>query len=230
MKILLALAAALVAASTIASQGQTLNYSLTGSSSLLSTGATRTYSSNGVTMTAAAWSYTRGSSNNSFEASRLGRYTSGLGVTNNEEDGSAPGHRVDNFEQNDYILFTFDSLVNVTSIQIASIVDDSDVSYWVGNINSPNISGVTYSGLGARGFQGEVIDQINANISSRSVSISSPASGVNAILFGAERGLDSGHYLDQFKVAHLKATVVPEPSAALLSVLGALGFSFRRRR
>lgn len=230
MKILIALAAAIVVATTMSAQGQDLNYSLTGSSSLLSTGATRTYTSNGVTMTASAWSYT-GGNNTSFEASRLGRYSSGLGVTNKNENGSAPEHRVDNFSNNDYILFTFDTLVDVKSIQIASIVDDSDVSFWVGNISSSNLAGKTYSGLSSLGFQNEVIDQINANISSRTVNIDSPVTGINAILFGAERGLDSGKYLDQFKIKHVKATVVvPEPSTALLSLLGVIGVCFRRRR
>lgn len=235
MKLLIALAAGLVVATTMSSHGQNLNYSLGGGGSLLGTGVTRTYTSNGVTMTAAAWSYTGGSSNSSFEASRLGRYSSGLGVTNNEENGSAPGHRVDNFEQNDYILFTFDSLVNVTSIQIASIVNDSDVSYWVGNVNTANISGSDYNGLSTLGFQGEKLNTVNnTSLTSRSINIDSPASGVNAILFGARRSQtwtdEHSKYIDQFKVNHLKATVVPEPSAALLSVLGALGFCLRRRR
>ena len=162
---------------------------------------------------------------------RLGRYSSGLGVTNENEDSGAPDHRVDNFGSNDYILFTFDALVDVTSIKIASIVDDSDVSYWVGNISNSNLEGFSYSGLDSLGFQDEVIDRVNKSINSRTVSIDSPNTGINAILFGAERGLDSGQYLDQFKIKSIHGTVVvPEPSTALLSLLGVVGICFRRRR
>ncbi len=234
MKVLLIVAAALVAASSLPVFGQNLNFDLTSSgSSLLATGETRTFTSNGVTMKALAVSYT-GGNNEFFEASRLGQYgSSGLGVTNKHEDGSSPEHRVDNFKHNDYILFTFDNLVNVTSIQIASIVDDSDVSYWVGNLRPTSDSQISYSDLASVGFGNEQVDSINQKISSRSVTINSPGSGINAIVFGAQRGLDSGEYLDQFKVKHLKATtltVVPEPSAALLSLVGVFALCVRRKR
>jgi len=53
MKLLIALAAGLVVATTMSWHGQDLSCSLSGNRSLLSTGATRTYTSNGVTMTAA---------------------------------------------------------------------------------------------------------------------------------------------------------------------------------
>lgn len=227
MKLLIALAAALVVATTMASNGQDLSYNLTGNNSLLSTGSTRTYTSNGVTMTASAWSYT-GSNRTKFEAARLGRYSTGIGVTNRFEDGSAPGHTVDNSGSNDFILFTFDTLVDVESIRIASVGEDSDVSYWVGNISTSNLTGITYSGLSTLGFQGEEVDF--GGSSSRIVSIDSPVSGINAILFGARRGTASGHEVDQFKIKAVTATVIPEPSTALLSLLGVVGICFRRRR
>ncbi len=230
MKILIALAAGLVVASSLPSFGQNLNFDLTGNGGLQGSGNSLTFTSNGVTATATAYSYTR-NDDTSFEKSQLGRYgSSGLGVTNKFEDGSSPEHRVDNFKHNDYILFTFDDLVDVSSVQIASVVDDSDVSYWVGNISSNNLTGKNYSGLSSLGFQDEQIDMFNSSVNSRTVTINSPSNGINAILFGTQRGLDSGDYLDQFKVQHIKATVVPEPSAALLSVLGAFGFCLRRRR
>ena len=232
MKTLLIVAAALVAVSSLPVFGQNLSFDLTSSgSSLLATGETRTFSSNGVNMTALAISYT-GGNNEYFEASRLGQYgSSGLGVTNKHENGSSPGHRVDNSSHNDYILLTFDDLVDVTSIQIASIVDDSDVSYWVGNLTPTTDSQISYSDLASVGFGPEQVDSINANINSRSVTINSPASGINAIIFGAQRGLDSGQYIDQFKVKHVKGqVVVPEPSSALLSLIGALALCVRRKR
>ena len=229
MKILIALAAALVVASSL-SNAQNLSYNLTSNnSSLLGYGESRTFTSGGVTMTASAISYT-GGNNEYFEAARLGQYSEGLGVSNKHEDGSAPSHRVDNFQHNDYILFTFDNLVDIKSFTIASIVDDSDVSYWVGNLKSASDSKISYADLALFGFGNEQTNMIDANLNQRDVAINSPSSGINAIIFGAQRGLDSGKTLDQFKIKHIKGHVVPEPSAALLSVIGALGFCLRRRR
>lgn len=231
MKLLIALAAALVVVTAL-SNGQSLSFDLTGGSVVDS--STRTFTSNGVTATATALSYT-GGNNEFFEVSKLGQYGSaGLGVTNKHEDGSSPGHRVDNFENNDYILFTFDNLVDVTSIQIASIVDDSDVSYWVGNLTPNGDPEISYSDLASIGFGNEQMDNVSGNYNSRSVDINSPISGVNAIIFGARRDqtwTSNSDYIDQFKVKHLKATVViPEPSTVLLSFLGVVGICFRRRR
>ncbi len=232
MKMLLIVAATLVAVSSLPVFGQNLSYDLTSSgNSLLPTGQVRTFTSNGVTMTASAISYTGGNSEY-FESARLGQYGSaGLGVTNKHEDGSSPGHRVDNSNFNDYILFTFNNLVNVESVQIASIVDDSDVSYWVGNLMPTTDDQISYSDLASIGFGPEQLNTVNQNLSSRSVTINSPSSGINAIIFGAKRGLGTGHYIDQFKVKHLKGhVVVPEPSAALLSLVGVFALCVRRKR
>ncbi len=160
----------------------------------------------------------------------------GLGVVNRDENNSSPWHQVDNFKQNDYILFVFDELVDVSSVYIQPSPGpyDRDVTYWTGNITSGNLSNVTYGGLAALGFNGEQNNASSASSSGRSVAINSPSGGVNAILFGARKDQTwtdkDSHYIDAFKVRSVSGTVVPEPSAALLSVLGALGFCLRRRR
>ncbi|WP_411825970.1 PEP-CTERM sorting domain-containing protein [Luteolibacter sp. AS25] len=239
MKILIALAAALVVATSLSSQGQSvgdvLYYDLRGNSGNGATGAAKTFKVNGQTLAASAWSYTKGSSNSAFEASKLGQYSTGLGVTNNEEDGSSPYHQVDNYKQNDYVLFVFDTLVDINSVVIDPAGKyDRDVSYWVGNIDSSNLDGLTYvgtNGLGTVGFESEVIDMSSRSSSARTVDIKSYSQPVNAILFGTESGLDSGDYLDAFKIKSIKATVaVPEPSSALLSALGVFALCFRRKR
>lgn len=237
MKALLALAAALVVASSMSSNGQTLTWNLGGSAGYGSTnGNTLSFTQSGVKVTASAWGYTKGSGNTALESAKLGQWSPGLGVVNREESNSSPWHQVDNKGQNDYILFVFDQLVDVTSVKITPSPGpyDQDVSYWVGNITNTNLDSVTYTGsngLISRGFSGEQVVSGNSSSSSKNVAINAPSSGINAILFGPERGLETeSKYIDAFKVGSITATVVPEPSAALLSVIGALGFCLRRRR
>ncbi|QTN31006.1 PEP-CTERM sorting domain-containing protein [Akkermansiaceae bacterium] len=234
MKALIALAAALVVASAMSSQGQTLTWNLGGSAGYgSSNGNSLSFTQSGVKVTASAWSYTKGSSNNALESAKLGQWSPGLGVVNREENNSSPWHQVDNYLQNDYILFVFDHLVTVQSVKITPSPGpyDQDVSYWVGNIANSNLDGVSYSGLAALGFLPEKVVSGNSSSSSKIVGIDSPSSGINAILFGPERGLETDStFIDAFKVGNITAKVVPEPSAALLFVISSLGFCLRRRR
>ncbi len=235
MKTLIALTAGLVVATSLISQGQSVTWNLGGSGGLTSTGVTRSFTVSGVKVTVGAWSYTKGSSNTALEASKLGQYSPGLGVTNNEEDGSSPWHQLDNNYQNDYILFVFDKLVSVANVKVTASPGpyDQDVSYWLGNISNSNLDNVNYTGLASRGFGAEqTVDGVSTS-SQRTYSINATPGGVNALLFGPRRGVittTDKNIVDAFKVNSISATVVPEPSAALLTALGALGFCLRRRR
>jgi len=232
MKTLIALAAGLVVISSLPSMGQSLTWNLGGSGGVGTTGSSLSFTQSGVKVTASAWSYTKGSSNTALEASKLGQYSPGLGVVNNEEDGSSPWHQVDNFGQNDYVLFVFDKLVDITSVKVQASPGpyDQDVSYWVGKIAaSTSLDNVTYSGLAALGFGSEQIVLGSSTLNAKTVGIDAPSSGVNAILFGPQRANADGS-TDAFKINSITATVVPEPSAALLSLIGACALPVRRRR
>ena len=93
MKALIALAAGLVVASALPSQGQTLTWNLGGSGGYAgSNGNTISFTESGVNVTASAWSYTKGSSDTAFESGKLGQWGPGLGVVNREESNSSPWH------------------------------------------------------------------------------------------------------------------------------------------
>ena len=249
MKVLIALAAAIVVATTISSNGQSLSWNLGGNAGYGSTnGNTLTFTSNGVNVTASAWGYTKGTGSygTALQNAKLGQWSPGLGVVNRDENNSSPFHQVDNDTQNDYILFVFDQLVDISSFTVTSSPSgyDVDTSYWLGNISSANqaagivdLTDKMYSDLSSLGFGAEQ-QFLGSSVGSgsQSVTINSPSTGVNAILFGTLNLTNlpsnfSSNSTDAYKVGHIKATVaVPEPSAALLSILGALGFCLRRRR
>lgn len=245
MKILLALTAGLVVASSSPIFGQSITWDLGGSGGYASSnGNTISVTQNGVKVTASAWGYTKGSSNTAFESGKLGQWSPGLGIVNRDENNSSPYHQVDNDTQNDYILFVFDELVDISSIKVTPSPSgyDVDSSYWLGNISNANqasgkvdLSNVTYSGLSSLGFSNEQIVFGSSTYGSADIAINAPSTGVNAILFGTLNQESFPSYwknsTDAYKVGAITGMkAVPEPSAALLSLLGALGFVLRRRR
>ena len=109
---------------------QDITFHLTGNSSTEGHfGNVRTFTQDGVSVDVSAFSSNK--SGGDWKTAYLGAYSGGLGVTNRNEDGSL--HRVDNGGSNDYILFEFDQDVTVDRALLAYIVDDSDISVWIGD-------------------------------------------------------------------------------------------------
>ncbi|NET40466.1 SdrD B-like domain-containing protein [Okeania sp. SIO2B3] len=113
-----------------ATGSQDITFNLTGSSSTTGNyGNVRTFTQDGVSVDVSAFSSNK--SGGDWRTAYLGAYGGGLGVTNRNESGSH--HRVDNGGSNDYILFEFDQNVTVDRALLDYIVDDSDISVWIGD-------------------------------------------------------------------------------------------------
>ncbi|MAE63295.1 MAG: hypothetical protein CMJ18_03410, partial [Phycisphaeraceae bacterium] len=132
--------------------GESSLFVLTGNSSLDGpNGNIRSFAADGVSVNASAFSRTSGGS---WSEAFLGSYGSGLGVTNNDEGNGGNGtHRVDNLGNIDYVLFEFSESVVVDGAFLGSVVDDSDISIWIGTVadafNSHNtLSDAFLGGLG----------------------------------------------------------------------------------
>jgi hypothetical protein len=199
-------------------------------------GNTRTFTSGGVTLSASAWGYTWGSSDNRFETAALGRWGTGLGSCNRSEgtgsNCSSPyEHQVDNVGADDWVLFVFSTPVDITSVRIDPYgTYDRDVSYWTGLVTTPlNLTGVTYGGLAALGFGPRIDNTGSVSNSYRNVPIPPVGSYVNALLFGAQLYSDQDDY---FKITSMTVNTrpVPEPSTIMLLTVGAAATLIRRRR
>ncbi|EAW34922.1 polysaccharide deacetylase family protein [Lyngbya sp. PCC 8106] len=73
-----------------------------------------------------------------WEQAFLGSFSGGLGVTDSSEgNGSNDLNLVDNVYQQNYVLFEFSEKVVVDRAFLDSVVNDSDITYWVGTKNNP---------------------------------------------------------------------------------------------
>lgn len=196
------------------------------------------FSGNGVSATAKAWSISRTATNAKLQASEIAQWSPGIGVKNSTEtitDVPYVPYYVDNEDHYDFVLFVFDQNVDITSISLTPSGKnfDTDVSYWFGNVSQDvSLTGKDLNQLSALGFGSRFDNTTTASSSSRTVSISSPVDGVNALLVGAR--VETGTSFDRFKLSAVSGTTspaaVPEPSALGLFALGMALAAGRRKR
>ncbi|OCQ90549.1 hypothetical protein BCD64_28195 [Nostoc sp. MBR 210] len=121
------------------STGSRTTFDFDGNSALDGTdGNTRTFTKDGITVTARAFSRVDGT-NGAWSAAYLGSYGGGLGVTDSSEgNGGNNTHVVDNVGGRDnYVLFQFSEAVVLDRAYLQYVLNDSDISVWIGNFSSP---------------------------------------------------------------------------------------------
>jgi PEP-CTERM motif len=225
-------------AATQPASAQQITFTGASSSTDGTNGNIRAYSSGGIQVQASAWSY----SGSTLQRSFLGQYSTGLGVTNdNEGNGSTSNsHTIDNVGQTDFVLLLFNQSVNIASARltpydVSATVDDNDayVSYASGALPFTNVptpvalNNAVFASLLAHGFN------VPGNMVSPNLTLLNSAGLFgNAWIIGAARVNPDGND-DGFKLTAINVTAaVPEPStwAMMLIGFGAIGLATRRRR
>ena len=177
------------------------SFNFNGSSSGAGTyGNVRSYTDNGVSVKVSAFS--RDDGNGEWNTAYLGAFSGGLGVTNRGESGSGSSHTVDNNGQDDYVLFEFNEAVTVDSAYLGYVVNDSDMSVWIGTVDGAFDSHLTLSDsvLSAMGFT----EISNTSSSGARLADLNADEQTGNILIIAAKTTDSNDY---FKIQHLSVQV-----------------------
>lgn len=259
-------ALALTVACGVASATITYNFTNNPTADAGSTtaGASNQYStfsttSGGVQITATAWS-TSSTGTALAKNADIGIYSgAGLGECSPGDVGSgnplsncfggAPQHQIDNSGSFEFVLFTFNNAVDLSTISLANFGTtdthvDMDLSYWTsGNVVTD--AAATLSTLSTKGFSTKV-DILDTSNSATSITdtFTTNNTNVKSLLVGAYVALGSDPanvYSDFFKIQSLGVNLsttqgggggakTPEPATFVMAGAALVGLGFSRRR
>lgn len=163
-------------------------------------GNIRTFHAEAMSVRASAFSKIK--SDGAWHTAYLGAFPPGLGVTDRSEgDGSDGSHRVDNVgERHNYVLLEFNTPVSVDKAYLDSVVQDSDITVWIGNANDPYNNHLTLSDAVLAGF-GPSEDNDTTSTSDRNADINPSQEVGNVIVIAASTSDTTPE--DQFKLHYL---------------------------
>ncbi len=187
-------------------------FALEGSSASDGTdGNIRTFNAAGVSVKASA--FAKRNNDGGWETAFLGAYGGGVGVTDQGEGTGADGsHRVDNVgDRKNYVLFEFNTPVVVDSVYLDSVVQDSDITVWVGNATDPFNNHLTLSNALLSGF-GPSEDNNTSSTSARNADVNSGQVAGNVLVVAASTSDASPE--DQFKIHYIDIKC-PPPGATV---------------
>ncbi len=186
-------------------------------------GNTRTFTKDGITVTARAFSRVDGT-NGTWSNAYLGSYSGGgLGVTDSGEGNGSATHRVDNVGGRDnYVLFQFSESVVLDRAYLQYVINDSDISVWIGNFNNNNTL-TTLNDSILNGFGFNEVNETNLT-SDRWADVNAGKYAGNTIIIAAS-AVDATPE-DQFKIRYLDI-LKPTPASLVntVTITGATGFT-----
>lgn len=217
--------AAIASASSVHAITFILDGSVAGGGNSGGNNNTRTFAPvSGVSLSVKAYSLLGSSS--TYTQSFVGQYLgNGLGVTNDNESGNDPEHKVDNVSSLDYLLLTFSQSVTVQSFELRSVGDDSDIRVWIGNSTNP-----------ATLDNGLFEDSLTSSSNNRTATITTLGSGTSILVGATSLAGYVGN--DEFKLYSVTVTQTPNTpgvpdggsSVVLLgAALASLGLIARRK-
>ncbi len=175
-------------------------------------GNVRTFTVDGVSVKATAFSR---DTDGNWSPAYLGQYPGGLGVTDSSEgNGSGNLHTVDNVGQINYVLFEFSKPVVVSQAFLGYVVDDSDLTVWLGEFADPFNNHMTLSDALLESFA-YTEDNTTTSSSPRWASFNSGEVVANAVVIAAWPGDETPE--DRFKIQKLDVCV---PGSQALATIG----------
>lgn len=162
-----------------------------------------------------------------------------MGSCNRDEgiNCSSPQHQVDNYGDDDYILFLFDQQVEFNDIVIDPFGRfDRDVTFWIADVTTPvDLTGMNPDHLDPPGstiFGAPTFDYNSKGSGPKTIDLLDETG--NALLFAAKADPGSSGDNDYFKISSLTyTTVVPVPAAIWLfssGLLGLIGIARRKHK
>jgi protocatechuate 3,4-dioxygenase beta subunit len=177
-------------------------------------GNVRSYTESGVTVKASAWSREKGSTDKWAEA-YLGAYSGGHGVTDSSEgSGGNNTHTVDNVGRDNFVVYQFSQEVVVDWAKLGYVVNDSDLSVWIGSYSEQIKIGNIKAALAQMSHYEE--DWINNNGQARTADFNAGEKSGNVLIIAAN--ISDTTPEDRFKITELKvcttANCAPNPLKA----------------
>lgn len=184
-----------------------------------SKGNIRTFSSGAFSVKASAFS--RRLSDGVWETAFLGAYGSGLGVTDNGEgSGANDTHRVDNVGSRlNYVMFEFNQPVVVDQVYLDAVLNDSDITVWIGNANDPFNNHLSLSDALLGSF-GPSADNDTSSSAARWANINASNTVGNVLVVAAS--VTDTTPEDWFKIRKLQVNCRP-PSTARVEIIKEVG-------
>jgi hypothetical protein len=158
-----------------------------------------TFNASGVSVKASAFS--RIKSTGAWSAAFLGSFSGGLGVTDSGEGtGSGNAHTVDNIDRDNFVLFEFSQPVVVSRAFLGYVVDDSDLTVWIGTMSNPYNNHITLSDAVLSSLAAE--DNLTTSTTTRWATFNGGEIVGNVLVIAAQPGDTTPE--DKFKIDKLE--------------------------